>query len=57
MALDNLKHLILDYAKDQRRNLDALINSSVLMQQQLWGLLACLCRDVAQRCGFKTGPR
>lgn len=37
MALDNLKHLIPDYAKDQRRNLEALINSSVLTQQQLWG--------------------
>ncbi|MDO5507043.1 MAG: carboxymuconolactone decarboxylase family protein [Corynebacterium casei] len=39
MALDNLKHLIPDYAKDQRRNLDALINTSVLTQQQLWGCL------------------
>ncbi|MEY8577579.1 carboxymuconolactone decarboxylase family protein [Corynebacteriaceae bacterium 6-324] len=37
MALDNLTHLIPDYAKDQRRNLDVLINSSVLTQQQLWG--------------------
>jgi len=37
MTLHNLKQLIPAYAKDQLRNLDVLIASTVLTDQQKWG--------------------
>ena len=37
MDLDNLKQLLPEYAKGQQRNLDALVSSSVLNEQQKWG--------------------
>ena len=37
MSLDALKSAVPDYAKDLRRNLDAVIGDSALSAQQLWG--------------------
>ncbi|MFI6690586.1 carboxymuconolactone decarboxylase family protein [Streptomyces sp. NPDC050433] len=42
MSLDALKAAVPDYAKDLRRNLDAVVEHSGLSQQRLWGtVLAC----------------
>ncbi|MBZ3903521.1 carboxymuconolactone decarboxylase family protein [Streptomyces griseiscabiei] len=37
MSLDALRSVIPDYAKDLRRNLDAVLGDSSLSEQQLWG--------------------
>lgn len=39
MALEELKRLIPEFARDQKRNLDALLNSSTLSEQQRWGCI------------------
>ncbi|WP_405612926.1 carboxymuconolactone decarboxylase family protein [Streptomyces sp. NBC_01511] len=42
MSLDALKASVPDYARDLRRNLDAILDHGGLTQQRLWGtVLAC----------------
>lgn len=42
MSIDTLRDALLDYASDQKRNLDALAAETVLTDQQKWGaFLAC----------------
>lgn len=39
MTLDNIRELIPDYAKDLKLNLSAMLNDTVLTEQQRWGCL------------------
>ena len=39
MALDKIRELIPDYAKDLKLNLSALLNDATLTEQQRWGTL------------------
>lgn len=42
MSLDALKAAVPDYARDLRRNLDAVVDRSTLPEQRLWGtVLVC----------------
>ncbi|NGO69644.1 alkyl hydroperoxide reductase [Streptomyces boncukensis] len=50
MALDDLKQVLPDYAKDLKLNLGSVIGNSELPQQQLWGtVLSCA---IASRSGI-----
>lgn len=65
MSLDALKAAVPDYARDLRRNLDAVIEHGGLSQQRLWGtVLACaiaarsarVLREVAPEAGARLSP-
>ncbi|WP_405795162.1 carboxymuconolactone decarboxylase family protein [Streptomyces sp. NBC_01506] len=62
MSLDALKAAVPDYARDLRRNLDAVVEHGGLTQQRLWGtVLACaiaarsarVLREVAPEAGAR----
>ncbi|TXL91136.1 carboxymuconolactone decarboxylase family protein [Streptomyces sp. IB2014 016-6] len=65
MSLDALKAAVPDYARDLRRNLDAVVEHGGLGQQRLWGtVLACaiaarsarVLRELAPEAGARLSP-
>lgn len=65
MSLDALKAALPDYARDLRRNLDAVVEHGGLGQQRLWGtVLACaiaarsarVLRELAPEAGARLSP-
>ncbi len=65
MSLDTLRSLIPDYAKDLRRNLDAVLGDSGLPAQRLWGTVlataiasrsAIVLRELAPEARARLSP-
>lgn len=57
MSLDALKAAVPDYARDLRRNLDAVVEHGGLSQQRLWGaVLACSIASRSARVLRELAP-
>ncbi|MGW0845390.1 carboxymuconolactone decarboxylase family protein [Streptomyces sp. NPDC002787] len=65
MSLDTLRSAIPDYARDLRRNLDAVLGDSGLTEQQLWGTVlataiasrsAIVLRELAPEARARLSP-